>query len=140
MLIALPGLASDLPHPRLTPGHVRSTSREEICSTRTSTVRAVSAALKERVRKAYGLKSRTDGVCAGPEGCEIDHLIPLGIGGSNDPLNLWPQGFAGRVNAHQKDRLEYRLHLMVCSGKLDVATAQRAIASDWVAAARKYLR
>jgi hypothetical protein len=37
-----------------------------------------------------------------------------------------------------KDRLENRLHQMVCAGELDLTTAQQAIASDWIAAYKRY--
>jgi hypothetical protein len=37
-----------------------------------------------------------------------------------------------------KDALEDRLHSMVCEGKLDLRTAQRDIATDWIAAYKKY--
>jgi hypothetical protein len=32
---------------------------------------------------------------------ELDHLIPLELGGSNDLRNLWPQPFEGEWNAHK---------------------------------------
>jgi hypothetical protein len=38
----------------------------------------------------------------------------------------------------EKDRLEDKLHELVCSGTLDLQTAQRAIASNWIAAYKKY--
>jgi hypothetical protein len=41
-------------------------------------------------------------------------------------------------NAHVKDQLEDRLHEMVCRGDVDLATAQRDISTDWIAAYRKY--
>src|SRR5205823_4516238 len=41
-------------------------------------------------------------------------------------------------NARVKDQIENRLHDLVCSGELDLATAQREIASDWIAAYKKY--
>jgi hypothetical protein len=37
-----------------------------------------------------------------------------------------------------KDDLEEHLHEMVCSGKLDLSTAQCDIATDWIAAHKKY--
>jgi len=37
-----------------------------------------------------------------------------------------------------KDALEDRLRNMVCSGQIDLATAQREISRDWVAAYKKY--
>ena len=63
---------------------------------------------------------------------EIDHLIPLTVGGSNDLANLWPQPY-GVPGAHQKDVLENKLHAQVCSGKMTLAEAQHQIATNWFA-------
>jgi hypothetical protein len=41
-------------------------------------------------------------------------------------------------NAEAKDRLERLMCDMVCGGQLDLATAQAAIARDWIAAYHKY--
>ena len=41
-------------------------------------------------------------------------------------------------NAHVKDELEDHLHHLVCDGKLDLATAQRDMASNWIPAYKKY--
>jgi hypothetical protein len=39
--------------------------------------------------------------------CEMDHLIPLSLGGSNRQKNLWPQSeITEPWNAHVKDKLE----------------------------------
>ena len=38
-----------------------------------------------------------------------------------------------------KDRLEDKLHELVCSGQLDLKTAQQAIASNWIEAYKKYV-
>jgi hypothetical protein len=38
-----------------------------------------------------------------------------------------------RWNAETKDRLERRLCEMVCTGKIDLTTAQEEIAADWIA-------
>jgi hypothetical protein len=38
-----------------------------------------------------------------------------------------------------KDTLEHRLHQLVCQGKVDLATAQHDIATDWIEAYRKYV-
>jgi len=73
---------------------------------------------------------------------EYDHLIPLELGGDpDDPANLWvePNDIAGATSTRNgKDGLENTLRELVCSGSLPLATARQAIASDWVAAARKY--
>jgi hypothetical protein len=66
---------------------------------------------------------------------EYDHLVPLDLGGApNDPRNLWPEPGA---SPNPKDELEDRLGALVCSGQLGLAAAQRAIATDWVAAYRR---
>jgi hypothetical protein len=38
------------------------------------------------------------------------------------------------LNAQVKDRLEGKLHELVCTGQLDLKTAQDAIASNWIEA------
>ena len=55
---------------------------------------------------------------------------------SNSAKNLWPQKVA---DAHRKEVLEDRLRELVISGRLDLRTAQQAIASDWIAAYQKYV-
>jgi hypothetical protein len=62
--------------------------------------------------------------------------VSLELGGANDIANLWPQPYGGPWGAEAKDRLENRLHRLVCSGELDLAAAQHEIATDWIAAYR----
>lgn len=65
-----------------------------------------------------------------PHDFEYDHLISLELGGApNDPRNLWPEP---GPSPNPKDRLENRLHRMVCEGSLTLAAAQRQITSSWV--------
>jgi hypothetical protein len=124
--------SESLPDPRLTPGATLSVSASKVCTIGyTKTARAVPDSLKRAVYAAYGREPER-GVC-----CEIDHLIPLELGGSNELSNLWPQRYDIEWNATRKDRLERRLHAMVCSGQLSLKAAQEAIGNDWVAA---YLR
>jgi len=70
---------------------------------------------------------------------ELDHLVPIALGGNTSVANLWPQPWEGTDGAHVKDVLEARLAAMVCAGQLPVATAQHDIATDWVAAYHKYV-
>jgi hypothetical protein len=71
---------------------------------------------------------------------EEDHLIPLTVGGNpRDPKNLWPEPWNGPYGAHVKDKLENKLHSLVCDGMLTLEEAQKAIATDWIAAYEKYV-
>ena len=73
---------------------------------------------------------------------EEDHLVSLGLGGSpTSPYNLWPEPHhvVGGWGSYTKDRLEDRLHTLVCHGRVPLAQAQRDIASDWIAAYKRYV-
>ncbi len=112
-----------LPDRACTPGAVATTDLAVICHTSTRGRREVSRQTRRAVFVAYGLPPRE------PSGAyEVDHLIPLELGGSNDARNLWPEAAPGY---HDKDRLENELHANVCAGAMALAAAQRAIASDW---------
>ena len=49
---------------------------------------------------------------------ELDHLIPLAIGGADTAANLWPQP---QNEADLKDVLENRIQGQVCSGAVPLA-------------------
>jgi hypothetical protein len=70
---------------------------------------------------------------------ELDHLLPIELGGATSTANLWPQLWDGAEGAHTKDKLEDRLHSLVCTGKVPLGDAQKAITQDWVAAYRTYV-
>ena len=53
---------------------------------------------------------------AAPGAYELDHLIPLELGGGNAATNLWPEAHHGVGSASVKDQLENHLHVLVCSG------------------------
>ena len=59
---------------------------------------------------------------------ELDHLVPLELGGANDAANLWPE--VGSV-PNRKDQVERALNRAVCDGKVSLVVAQIAIATDW---------
>ena len=90
--------------------------------------------MKKQSILVYGLVDRKLG------DYEYDHLIPLEIGGaSQDTKNLWPETHSGEWNSNVKDKLENKLHQLVCDGQLDLTTAQQAIAENWIAAYLKYI-
>ena len=57
---------------------------------------------------------------------EFDHLIPLSIGGSNNPCNIWPQPIR---QAKIKDKLELELYYAVKAGKITRKRAVKIISS-----------
>ncbi|MBI5153271.1 MAG: HNH endonuclease [Parcubacteria group bacterium] len=94
----------------------------------TKEVRSVSTALKREVCRRYGVSYPT------PHGAyEIDHFIPLELGGSNDVTNLWPEPANPRPGFHEKDVVENYLHREVCKGRMTLKQAQEAIRNDWYA-------
>lgn len=114
---------------KATPGAVRTMDTAQLCSKsfHTGTVRNVTESTKQSVCRAYGL-AKTD--CVGKK-VEIDHLISLELGGSNDPTNLWPQPYAPRPGAKEKDVVENWLHAQVCAGNISLKDAQQEISTDW---------
>ena len=130
LVVATPAVAQDwaiIPDPTLTPGAVRTTDVGDICSRGTSQLRHWSRARDDRIMSEYGLPP-------GPHpNWEVDHLIPLCLGGADDDKNLWPaprRSIEKEWPAEVKDDLEHRLCQLVCAGSLD-AQAQREISTDW---------
>jgi hypothetical protein len=61
---------------------------------------------------------------------ELDHLVPLELGGSSDAHNLWVE--PGSI-PNPKDAVENALHAKVCAGQMTLAAAQLGIATEWTA-------
>ncbi|WP_235845947.1 HNH endonuclease [Dictyobacter aurantiacus] len=111
-----------------TPGAIFSNATaSQICrSGYSKSVRNVPVSVKDEVYAEYGITHHSAGQY------EVDHLISLELGGSNDIANLWPEAASPTPGFHQKDQVENYLHDQVCSGKMDLRTAQTKIATDWL--------
>lgn len=71
---------------------------------------------------------------------ELDHRVPLALGGHPRNLNnLELQPWEGEDGAKKKDRLERKLQVLVCGGKVNLQAAQHTMYFDWQAAYREYL-
>jgi hypothetical protein len=123
-----------LPDPRCTPGSIdpavtQADIHSTICkSGYTRTVRPPEGQT-ERFKKyvafpAYGL--------SWPRESELDHEVPLELGGSNDATNLWPE--VGKPSGNPKDQVEDALNRAVCDGQVTLTAAQNAISSNWTTA------
>lgn len=137
LAFALGGGLGYMPNQDLTPGDVLpNITKNDVCAPGyTRAARRVSTAEKRQVFARYRLpwSTRSD--------YEVDHLVPLELGGSNSVRNLWPQPFGtGRWDAEMKDKLEDTLHAAVCSGTLTLPEAQAAIRSDWTRAYERFVQ
>jgi hypothetical protein len=121
-----------VPNARLTPGATVLADRQTICQSANVKNKAVSIALQKKVFEEYGIRG------AEPRFYEVDYLVTPALGGADDIRNLWPHSYSAVWNAKVKDDLEDRLREMVCSGELDLGQAQKNIATDWIAAYKKY--
>jgi hypothetical protein len=129
-------VSADGPRPNsiVTPGETRPVSLAEVCrSSQAEVVRTIPAETRRQVLASYGINPDKPGEF------EVDYLITPDLGGADSVRNLWPQPYSARWNAKVKDRLEQRLHDLVCTGKIDLPTAQREIARDWIGAYKKYM-
>ena len=121
-----------LPVASITPGATWEVSLDELCSS-SPRVRPITAAMRAQVVSAYGVESVPS------DQYELDYLVTPELGGATDARNLWPQKYVSPLwNARVKDELERLLPQLVCSHQLELATAQRDMAADWVAAYKKY--
>jgi hypothetical protein len=116
-----------LPDPQCTPGaYFKNADRAHICKPGyTKTVRNVSAALKQRVYAEYAITQHSR------SSYEVDHLVPLELGGSNSITNLFPEAATPKPGFHEKDRLENKTHDAVCSSARALRATQRSIAKNW---------
>ncbi|MBV8933432.1 MAG: hypothetical protein JOZ47_17615 [Kutzneria sp.] len=122
-----------LPDPTCTPGAInpavtQGTIQDTVCKPGwAKTVRpptSVTGRMKTSSARSYALAADQKG--------EYDHLVSLELGGApDDPRNLWVE--PGPI-PNPKDTVENRLNQAVCSGLVPLATAQKAIAADWVTA------
>src|SRR5437588_755269 len=101
---------------------------------------------------AIPLRRRGEQKCAGHKeasgdavgrSCDFGSGDPVGgLGGApSDPRNLWPEPRTSPDGwgADRKDEVEFALNQLVCSGRLPLREAQRAIATDWIAAYLRYV-
>ncbi|HEY2843919.1 MAG TPA: HNH endonuclease signature motif containing protein, partial [Bryobacteraceae bacterium] len=94
-----------------------------------------SATAKNATYEHYGITKPADNQGQN-QTCELDHVVPLEMGGADSLDNIWPQ--CGPDSAalndrffKQKDLVENYLTTQVKNGSMDLAEAQEAIAKDW---------
>ena len=129
-----------LPDPACTPGAVNPTITADVLrdpSFRTGEERddLTSEAAKKVVYDWYGVTPPDDNRGPG-QVCELDHLISIGLGGSDALENIWPQCGPVDVPVGQREfkikdaHAELGLMRQVKAGA-DLAEIQHKIADDW---------
>jgi hypothetical protein len=129
------------PDPRCTPGGVAPGITAETLSDpswRTQCIRnCQSSETQKRETYAWYAIPRPESNSGKNQTCELDHLVPLELGGADGMGNIWPECGPADVALReryfkQKDLVEDYLAAKVRSGKMPIEEAQRDIASDWV--------
>jgi hypothetical protein len=133
LLLLGPALAETLPvipDDSLTPGVVASTDQKLVCATGAQGTysqqhRVTTTAMKAEVYRRYHVEKK------GRE-FEIDHRLPLALGGKDAIENLWPQEGWAHPSFHDKDRLEAYLWRQVCrKHAMALGEAQKMLLGDW---------
>lgn len=128
------------PDPDCTPGAINPTVTVNILRDRTFRTRCIRNRTTDEQRKNlayewYGIPHPRHNF--GPQQtCELDHVVPLELGGADTLDNIFPQCGPAGVPLEQrffkrKDTVENYLAWAVKSGRMDLSAAQRGIASDW---------
>jgi hypothetical protein len=134
MLAVRTGAASLYPNPQFTSGHTRTDNVSEICTVGyTERVRDVPDGDRKAVFEEYNVSFPKNATMrAAIFGMyEVDHFIPLALGGSNDISNLWLQPRDPRPGYKEKDRVETYLHKQVCDGTMSLEDARQKMRTDW---------
>jgi len=136
LTIALPAFAvTDLPLPSTTGAVDPAITQDNLQSTvcvpgYTKTVRPPVAYTNSLKRQLLANEYAGQGDL---ESTQLDHLVPLSIGGHpSEPANLWPQSYGSQRDASYKDTCERRTGSAVCSGEVSLLDAQRGFMEDWV--------
>ena len=129
-----------VPDPRCTPGGINPSATVTLLRNpawRTGCIRnhETSERTKHKAYRWYRLRD-PHGNYGNTQVCELDHLVPLELGGADGLGNIWPECGPSRVALQNryfkiKDRVENYLAYEVKSGKMPLAEAQHGIASNW---------
>lgn len=129
-----------IPDPKCTPGAIDPTVTEEVLKDsrfRTKCIRdlATSASKKNSTYGLYGIQHPDNNTHA-TQTCELDHLVPLELGGADTLDNIWPQCGPDGVELSnrffkRKDAIENFLTRQVKAGNMSLSDAQQGIATDW---------
>jgi hypothetical protein len=129
-----------VPDPRCTPGGINPSVtagilRNPAWRTRCNRNCESSEAAKHVVYRWYSIRAPRRN-WGNRQVCELDHLVPLELGGADGLGNIWPECGPDATTLETryfkiKDRVENYLADEVKAGRMSLEVAQRGIASDW---------
>ncbi len=128
------------PDSTLTPGVIATQDLTELqskssCGTYSACHRKTTEAMKQLVKSEYATST-----CG-----EIDHLLPLSLGGADDVKNLSCQPLHNSWNGvdygyKTKDAIEEYLYIQtIVKGSISIKDAQSCLLSDWVQCYNTYI-
>lgn len=121
------GAGAELPDPQCTPGATAKGFTTAMLCQFHDPIRpplSYTEPLKYKLMKAYGYINGTSA-----RGYELDHLIPLELGGDPTSVkNLWPEP---HPTSYTKDHVENKLHSEMCAGKITLRHARYIMRHDW---------
>jgi hypothetical protein len=133
--VGVPALAiAQLPSSFQTPGNKSKANEAQVCAADyEASVKPMAQWQRDQALERYGKR---------PEDFtgELDHLIPISLGGTNDPDNLWPLPANKEMGPDQKKALDAKLHELVCNKTIKLKDAQDAAKKDWVKAYNEYVK
>jgi hypothetical protein len=116
------------PDQACTPGDTDRLTTAEVCTPKTRP--ALAAADRRRILARYGYATWT-----GANG-ELDHRIPVFLGGRTDVRNVWPE--PGPI-PNRKDRLESYVYNRICTWRtMRPRYAVHIFAGNWTLYSKRY--
>lgn len=129
-----------VPDPQCTPGGINSTVTLSVMQDPGWRTRCIRDCEESQARKHvaynwYAMENPQHN-SGSNQICELDHVVPLELGGADGMGNIWPQCGPDDTALEEryfkiKDRVENYLADEVKSGRMPLDAAQRGIASDW---------
>ena len=129
-----------LPDPRCTPGGIDPSVTVDTLRDprwRTGCIRNCQTSESEKhIAYAFYNLPRPPVNSGADQVCELDHLVPLELGGADGMGNIWPECGSTTVVLNErsfkiKDRVENYLADEVKAGRMPISEAQHGIADDW---------
>ncbi|MCU1381367.1 MAG: uncharacterized protein JWL71_64 [Acidobacteria bacterium] len=136
VVVGVPAFAAaQLPSSFQTPGGKGKANEAQVCAADfEASAKPIAKWQRDQALERYGKR---------PEDFtgELDHLIPVGLGGNNDPDNIWPLPSNKDMGPEQKKELDLKLRQLVCTDKtVKLKDAQDAVKKDWVKAYNQYVK